>query len=133
MNGHIRYAGIGMARIAHAERDIGTCINRGVRRRGNETVQIKAWLSRKVHDLLTRSGTAQRNGLDGIFGRAAEQTPKLPWVAVKQLPHAAAAGKKADEHARVGMTGDVVEEHGGAFLCRALDCAASADIAVNAR
>ena len=85
-----------------------------------------------MHDLLARRRTVEGHGLDGIFCRMAEQTAKLFRFATEQLSHALAAGEKANGHAGVGMARDVVEEHGGAFPGRALDCAARADIAVNA-
>ena len=133
VDGHIGKPGVRVRGIAHAERDVRSRVHRRIGWRGHQFEEVKVRVGSQMHHLLTRGGAIHDYRLDGIVGAASHQMGQLLFFAAEEPGHAFAAGHHADHNAGVGMSFDVVKEHGRAVDLRGpLDRAARTHIAVYA-
>ena len=132
VDGHIRKPGVRVGGIAHAQRDVGAGIHRGIGRSGYQLEQVKIRVGGLVHHFLTGSRSVRHDRLNGCLCTLAEKVSQFFFSDAKQVCHPLAAGQHADGNAGVRVTLDVVEHHGRAIhFGGAHDRAACPHIAVH--
>ena len=108
--------------IAQTECDIGTCVFRGVGGCWHQLTYIEAFFGCQMHDLLAlRFVLIQIARRDGVVQRFIQRIRHAIGFNADQVCRTLAACEQSDQHARIGMTLDVVEDHGRAGLSGALD------------
>ena len=108
--------------IAQAKRDIGTRVFGGVGGCWHQLAYIEPFFGCQMHDLLAlRFVLIQIARRDGVIQCFIQRIRHAIGFNADQVCRTLAACEQSDQHTRIGMILDVVEDHGRAGLGGALD------------
>ena len=131
VNRHIMQSGVRMGGVAHAERDVRAGIIRRIRRRRDETVQIKIGIGRQMYHFLAWRRALKFNRCNRLFYAVIQHFSKTLRLAVQQGSHAFPACQNTNRNAGVRVPFYVAKNHRRAFFRRTLYGPARTDVTVN--
>jgi len=133
MNGDVRDVRFGVGCVAHTQSDIRTRIFRRIGRCRNKLAYIEAFFSGKVHHFSAYCLFFRHiNGRHRVQYCLVEHEAQALRISIKQLRYPIATCEQANSNTCIGMALDVIEHHGGAFLCGTGHRTACADVAIHA-
>lgn len=124
-------SGVRMGGVAHAERDVRAGIIRRIRRRRDETVQIKIGIGRQMYHFLAWRRALKFNRYNRLFYAVIQHFSKTLRLAVQQGSHAFPACQNTNRNAGVRVPFYVAKNHRRAFFRRTLYGPARTDVTVN--
>ena len=135
VDGHVGLGAVGARAVGEAHGDVGAAVDGRVGGSGNDLAQVKALVSRLVHDLLAVDVRALGDllGRDQVLEALTDLEAQVLLVQVEQGGNALAAGKHADADLGIVKAPDVVEDHRRTLFGRTHNSAAGTDVAIDTR